>query len=103
MTIQISYHYADYTVSDCKIEGKKFWYKEYLKDGLLHRSDGPAVEYANGGKEYWVEGNLHRLDGPAIIYYAGGKDYYINGINVTSKLKNIKEEDVSKYLKILSL
>lgn len=35
-------------------------------DGILHRVDGPAVEYSNGGYEYWVDGKLHREDGPAI-------------------------------------
>lgn len=38
----------------------KFW----EKNGLLHREDGPAIEYANGGKEYWVNGVWHRADAP---------------------------------------
>ena len=32
--------------------GGVVWYK----DGLLHRTDGPAVEYPNGSKEWWVNG-----------------------------------------------
>ena len=26
------------------------------KDGKLHRTDGPAVEYTDGDKEWWIEG-----------------------------------------------
>lgn len=32
--------------------GNKFW----LKHGLLHREDGPAIEWANGLLEWWNEG-----------------------------------------------
>jgi len=39
------------------------WYNE---SGLLHREDGPAVEYSNGHKQWWIRGMLHRVDGPAI-------------------------------------
>ena len=28
----------------------------YNADNELHRTDGPAIEYANGYKEYWVNG-----------------------------------------------
>ena len=31
--------------------GDKFWYQ----DGLLHRLDGPAIEWADG-KEWFIEG-----------------------------------------------
>lgn len=34
---------------------------------LLHREDGPAVEYLTGVTEWWLNGSLHRLDGPAIV------------------------------------
>jgi len=33
---------------------------EYRLNGVLHRLDGPAIEWANGGKEWWVDGKLHR-------------------------------------------
>ena len=32
--------------------GNKFWWL----DGKLHREDGPAVEYADGGREWWFHG-----------------------------------------------
>jgi hypothetical protein len=34
-------------------EGHKFHYNE---TGLLHRLDGPAVEYSDGDLEWWVNG-----------------------------------------------
>jgi hypothetical protein len=41
--------------------------KEWRLNGLLHRIDGPAVEWENGSKEWWVKGERHRADGPAIF------------------------------------
>lgn len=55
--------------------GDKYWYK----DGEVHRSDGPAMEQANGSKLWYNEGKLHRLDGPAIEYADGTKYWYIGG------------------------
>jgi len=34
------------------LNGIKSWYK----NGELHRTDGPACEYANGNKEFWLNG-----------------------------------------------
>ena len=47
---------------------------------VLHRKDGPAIEYANGTKEWWKEGVRHREDGPAIEYADGIKEWYKEGI-----------------------
>jgi len=47
------------------------------KNGLLHREDGPAVEWVNGGKEYWYNGK------------------YVN--NVSS------DEELKRYIKLLSI
>ena len=44
-----------------------------------HRMDGPAVEYADGGKEWWVNDKLHRLDGPAVEYADGDKYWFVDG------------------------
>ena len=57
--------------------------KRYFKDKemtILHRLDGPAVQYASGYKEWNVDGKLHRTDGPAIEYPYGGKAWYINDV-----------------------
>lgn len=40
--------------------------KEWWRDGMRHRDDGPAIEYANGPKEWWRDGKRHPEDGPAI-------------------------------------
>ncbi len=63
--------------SICKtnINGDKFW---ALGD-LLHREDGPAIEYASGAKFWYLNGRIHREDGPAIEYANGNKFWYING------------------------
>ena len=55
--------------------------KEWRVNGKLHREDGPAVEYKNGGKEWWVNGRLHREDGPAVENGGpfNGKEWWVNG------------------------
>jgi len=54
-------------------------YKEWFVDGKRHRLDGPAVEWADGSKEWWVDGKLHRLDGPAYEGANGSKFWYVEG------------------------
>lgn len=55
--------------------GNKFWKNE---NGLLHRTDGPAIEYANGTKVWGINGLLHRTDGPAVEYSDGTKKWWLN-------------------------
>ena len=55
--------------------GAVYWYK----DGLFHREDGPALEWADGSKEWYLDGQRHRLDGPAIEYLGVYKAWYKNG------------------------
>jgi len=85
-------------------DGDKYWYKEgklhrtdgpaieyasgtkqWYQEGKLHRTDGPAVEYANGDKFWWKEGKRHRTDGPAVEYANGTKLWYIEGKEYTEK------------------
>ena len=56
-------------------DGSKAWYI----DGKRHRLDGPAVEYADGDKHWYMDGKKHRIDGPASEYADGGKLWYIDG------------------------
>lgn len=49
------------------------------RDGLLHREDGPAVEYADGSREWFLDGQRHREDGPAIEYHDGTHEWYLDG------------------------
>jgi hypothetical protein len=56
--------------------GNKIWYL----NGLHHREDGPAIEYASGDKCWYLNGRRHREDGPAIEYVSGSKAWYLNGL-----------------------
>jgi len=62
--------------------------KEWYVDGQLHRLDGPAVEGANGYKAWYVDGQLHRLDGPAIECTGGYKAWYVDGKRLTEEAFN---------------
>lgn len=46
----------------------KFWRNE---QGQLHRTDGPAIEYAHGGKAWYLNGTLYR-----IIYAKGSQEWF---------------------------
>ena len=39
----------------------------YLRRGLLHRLDGPAVDCGDGQQRWYRNGLLHRDGGPAVI------------------------------------
>lgn len=58
-------------------KGNKFYYAN-AEMKVLHREDGPAVEYHGGDKFWWQNGNLHREDGPAIEWMNGDKSWWIN-------------------------
>jgi hypothetical protein len=62
-------------------DGGKYWYL----NGKSHREDGPAVERANGEKHWYINGNLHREDGPAIEFADGDKYWFINGNGLTEE------------------
>ena len=63
-------------------KGTTRWYKD-AKGTVLHRTDGPAIEWANGYKSWWLNGQLHRVDGPAIECASGAKFWWLNGEEVT--------------------
>jgi len=73
------------------------WYdtsgKQYFRGCLVHREDGPAIEWKNGSKIWYIDGKRHREDGPACEYSNGDKYWYLNG----------KEYSKEEYLKIISL
>ena len=54
-------------------------YVSFYKDGLYHRSDGPAIIQADGSEEWHLKGKLHRTDGPAVIEANGTKEWHLNG------------------------
>jgi len=64
-----------YTRVEVNERGTKRW---FLGD-KLHRKDGPAIKWADGGKEWWVEGKRHREDGPAVELADGSKYWFFDG------------------------
>jgi hypothetical protein len=64
--------------------GNKFYHKD-KEMKILHREDGPAVEYASGSKIWYLNGKRHREDGPAIEYANGDKAWYLNSVEYTEK------------------
>ena len=60
--------------------------KEWYLNGVRHREDGPAFEYANGDKEWYLDGKIHREDGPAIEYTDGDKEWWLNNEEVDPEI-----------------
>ena len=71
------------------------WYK--WDTNQLHREDGPAVEWVDGGKEWYLNGKSHRENGPAIKYVNGSKYWYLNGQLHREDGPAIEYADGSKY------
>jgi len=87
--------------SICRIDvnGDRRWYL----NGLYHRVDGPAVEYANGDKWWYLNGQHHRVDGPAIELANGNTAYWINGERIP-QLNNKRiygKENLQKFLLLI--
>ena len=56
---------------------RTLWYKD-AELTILHREDGPAIEFADGDKCWYLNGKRHRIDGPAFEYTDGSKYWYLN-------------------------
>lgn len=56
--------------------GDKIWYL----NGVRHREDGPAIEFVIRYKEWRKHDKLHREDGPAREYPNGNKEWWFNGV-----------------------
>ena len=76
--------------------------KEWHLNGELHRTDGPAVEEADGRKEWWLNDKLHRTDGPAIERADGSKVWRLDGKFVSWQEVYRQANDPEIELKILS-
>jgi len=57
-------------------DGSKFWYND---QGQLHRQDGPAIEWLDGGTTWYQDGEIHRIDGPACEAENGDQWWYQHG------------------------
>lgn len=53
--------------------------KQWLKDGVLHREDGPAAIWPDGTLQWYYQGKLHRDGGPAIEMPDGHQEWYQHG------------------------
>src|SRR6056300_392975 len=89
------YYYSDRAMTILHREdGPAFEYtdggKEWYINGEFHREDGPAVEYADGDKAWYINGEFHREDGPAVEYADGYKAWYLNGERLTEKEFNAR-------------
>ena len=49
----------------------------------LHRTNGPAVIWADGTKCWYHNGLRHRTDGAAVEWACGAKEWYINGVRLS--------------------
>lgn len=52
---------------------------------LIHREDGPAIEYKNGTRSWWLNGEPHRQGGPAIERANGDIKWRWNGVEMSLK------------------
>ena len=76
-------------------DGDKIWYV----DGKLHRTGGPAVEQANGRRSWYVDGKLHRTDGPAVEHTNGKRSWYVYG----KELKTLTKKSLIIHMKANNL
>jgi len=70
-------------------DGNKCYYKDKAKT-ILHRLDGPAIEWANGYKAWYINGQRHREDGPAFESANGDKYWCINDVFIFAVNKDGK-------------
>ncbi|MDA8453672.1 hypothetical protein M4R22_02735 [Acidovorax sp. GBBC 3334] len=64
---------------------------QWRLNGELHRVGGPAVEFLDGSTEWWLHGQKHREDGPAMAHARGPGQWWIHG-------KRLTEEEVQKHI-----
>jgi len=75
--------------------------KRYFSDRemtILHREDGPAIEWDNGYKAWYLNGELHREDGPAAEWADGSKAWYLNDKFLTEEEFNARMNPVELTL-----
>ena len=70
-------------MSECEIDC--YGNKEWRLNGILHREDGPTLEYHNGINEWFRNGSLHREDGPAIEFPDGSTEWWLDDERYTKE------------------
>ena len=65
-------------------DGVRYW---RIGD-VIHREDGPAIEWPDGTGFWYLHGRLHREDGPAVELPDGSGAWYIDGRPSRSSLRD---------------
>lgn len=78
------------------IKYKEITFYEFHK--LFDKTGYYCVVYSSGGRDYFKDGFLHREDGPAQTWYDGGKIYWLNGSEYEDL--NITDEEWIRIVKI---
>ena len=74
------------------------------KNSALHCEFGPAAEYDNGDKHWYVDGMRHRIDGPAQEYADGfGNVWCLNGMVLDKKFFMEERPDLISKMKAWEL
>jgi hypothetical protein len=78
---------------------------EWYLNNMLHREDGPAIEYADGDKHWYLNGKRHREDGPACKLEDGYKAWFWKGKIITKKkLRKKRDKKIRKSVqKVVSM
>lgn len=66
-------------------------FKKWVVNGVVHRDDGPAIIEACGTQRWFKNGVPHRDDGPAIITEKGVSYMVSNGMIAIYKEQNVKK------------
>ena len=52
--------------------------REWRRNGMRHRDDGPAVVHADGTREWYRNERIHRDNGPAVERPDGTGEWWLN-------------------------
>lgn len=66
--------------------------RQWHLNGRLHREDGPAIEWTDGGKEWLIDGRHHREDGPAIELCDGTRRWFLNGSELSEQSFKLQQK-----------
>jgi len=71
---------------------------------IYHNEHGPAYVCCDGKhKEWCINGILHRLDGPAVEYSAGDSRYYIDGVRYSKSEYDKKVQQILNPIKKMTI
>jgi hypothetical protein len=68
---------------------------EFYIDGQLHKDRDPAVIHGNGLFEFWTEGKRNRQDGPAITNLGVDDQIWVRDEKPCVSLKDISDKHLS--------